>query len=301
MDSLFATYNLNLPENFELYVLALLMVIICILSVIALIESYNLQKFKGLYLKASRELKKQTKIKKAFEQELNTLVDLMDELNFPIWQRDKDLNIIYCNSKYCEIVGEIREKVLQEGHYDLFRNAKPVAVRALRAGKNQVFEQNIVIDGVNTLNQIVEIPISDKSLNQKARLGTVGFALNLSELQSTRERLKGTLELQKRLLGNLNNAIAIYGPTQRLEYYNTSFVNLWKLDDDWLKNSPTYGDILEALRDKRKLPEQADFETFKSDNVKMFSNLIEMKEDYYYLTDGTVLKVIIIPYQLYLI
>jgi len=29
----------------------------------------------------------------------------------------------------------------------------------------------------------------------------------------------------------------------------------------------------------------------------MFSNLIRKKEDYYYLTDGTVLKVVVIPYE----
>ncbi len=277
-------------------------IVIYMLTAIALILAWlfnyyflKAAKYKDLYENLNAEAKKNQRLKKLYEEEIKTLANMMDEITFPIWQRDRSMNIIYCNSRFCELTDEIRENVIEKGGIELFRDSKQFAEKALKTGQVQVTEQNIISGSGNILSQVVEIPVSDRNTGSKN--GTIGFALSLTELQNTRERLKLNLELQKRLIESLNSAIAIYGKNQKLEYYNHAFVELWKLDEDWLKTAPSYGDILEMLREKRKLPEQADFQSFKRENTKMFSNLINTKEDYYYLNDGRVLKVIIIPYQ----
>ncbi len=288
---------LNNPQSLEQVVLYSLIAMIFVMAVLLVLYATKAEKFERLYDYTNKEARLLARLKNTYEKELKTFANLMDEITFPIWQRDKDLNIIYCNTRFCEITGEIRENIIEKSNIELFRDSQEVSSRAMKTGQVQVMEQNIVIAGSNTLNQVVEIPISDKSSAFSAKNGTIGFALNLVELQNTRERLKFNLELQKRLLESLNSAVAIYGVNQKLEYYNRAFVELWKLDEDWLKTYPSYGEILEALREKRKLPEQADFASFKRDNINMFSNLISKKEDYYYLSDGKVLKIIIIPYQ----
>ena len=286
--------NTHLLEQFVLYSL---LAIVFLLAILVVVYSSRSDTYRKLYNHTNKEAKLLARLKNTYERELKTFANMMDEITFPIWQRDKNLNIVYCNTRFCEITGDIRENIIESGNVELFRDCKEVSARAIKTGQVQVMEQNIVISGSNVLSQIVEIPVSDKSSDFAAKNGTIGFALNLIELQNTRERLKFNLELQKRLMESLTAAIAIYGVNQKLEYYNKAFVNLWKLDEDWLKTHPTYGEILEALREKRKLPEQADFVSFKRDNVGMFTNLISKKEDYYYLSDGKVLKVIIIPYQ----
>lgn len=273
-------------------------VIILILTLITLIESFRAEKYKNLYKRFSLELKRQTRLKNTYQEELKTFANLMDEITFPIWQRDKNMNIIYCNSRFCEIVGDIRENILNNHKLELFRGAREFSERAFKTSQTQIMEQNIIINGNNTLNQVIEIPISNKSYGlSSTSTGTVGFAINFAELQNTRERLKHLVEIQKRLLEILPSAVCVYGPDQKLEYYNNAFVDLWKFDNEWLEKMPTYSEVLDVLREKRKLPEQADFASFKKENIEMFSNLIKKKEDYYYLTDGTVLKVVVIPYE----
>lgn len=267
------------------------------LAILLAIYAYRAEKFERLFNITNREAKILARLKTTYEQELKTFANLMDEITFPIWQRDKNGNIIYCNNRFCEVTNETRENIIKKDDVELFREAKSIADRALKTGQIQVLEQNLVINGNNALNQIVEIPVNDRNSEYGAKNGTIGFALNFVELQNTRERLKLNIELQKRLLDSLNSAVAIYGINQKLEYYNSAFVDLWKFDIDWLKTYPTYGEILESLREGRKLPEQADFASFKRDNLGYFNNLISKKEDYYYLADGRVLKVIIIPYQ----
>jgi len=80
--------------------------------------------------------------------------------------------------------------------------------------------------------------------------------------------------------------MAIYGKDMRLKFYNFAFVALWKLDETWLDTEPTYAEVLESLRDKRKLPEQANFKAFKQQQQKLFTTLIEPEEEFFYLPTG---------------
>ena len=43
--------------------------------------------------------------------------------------------------------------------------------------------------------------------------------------------------------------MAIYGADMRLKSFNAAFTALWKLDEIWLDTQPTYGEVLEALRE----------------------------------------------------
>jgi signal transduction histidine kinase len=280
-----------------LRIIAILSIVGCFLVLLALYlkAEYHHHQYSELFWDESNEKKRLQKLNYALQNELITFASLLDEITFPIWQRDKDLKIRYCNTRFCEIIGNTRDNILNSNELELFKDAREIASNALNQNKPQFIEQNIVINGEKTLNQIVEIPVNNLKIRGNIKAGTIGFALNFSELQNTREKLKHYLESQNKLLESSGNAIAIYNANQRLEYFNHAFVALWKLDQRWLDSSPTYGEILEVLREKRKLPEQADFTAFKKENVGMFKNLIAKKELYYYQTDGTVIKAIVIP------
>lgn len=296
MDFLFSSYHIDIPSNFHYYIWVLLLLIFLAMAAIIFIETSKTEHYKGLYKKAEKEVRKHREIYNNYKIDLRLLGALMDQINFPIWQRDNDMRIVFCNVKYCETVNETRENILRKGDINLFTNSVDIAKKALRTNKPQYFEQNIFIQGKANLNQIVEIPFD--SINDKhGNLGTVGFAIDLNDLQNARDKLRQQTDLQKKILENTNDAVAIFGPNQRLEYFNAIFAELWKLDEDWLRNYPSFSHILDKLQEKRRLPEQANFVKFKKDSLEMFQNLISTKEDYYYFTDGTVLKVIAIPYH----
>jgi hypothetical protein len=61
----------------------------------------------------------------------------------------------------------------------------------------------------------------------------------------------------------LQTAVAIFGADQRLTFYNKAFVALWNLPETFLDRHPNEGDILDRLRDMRKLPEQRDYQAWK--------------------------------------
>jgi signal transduction histidine kinase len=56
------------------------------------------------------------------------------------------------------------------------------------------------------------------------------------------------------------------------------------------------GEVLEELRDNRRLPEYADFPAFKAEQLALFTSLLEPVEELVHLPDGTTLRSVAIPH-----
>ncbi|HEX3497700.1 MAG TPA: ATP-binding protein, partial [Stellaceae bacterium] len=92
------------------------------------------------------------------------------------------------------------------------------------------------------------------------------------------------------VLENVATSIAIYGPDTHLKFYNTAFSTLWRLEEEWLASEPTLGEVLERLRERRRIPEYADFRAFKKQQLAMFTALIEPDEGLLHLPDERTLR-----------
>ena len=223
---------------------------------------------------------------KELEKNFNRLSKILDAVDQPIWQRDGSLGIIFCNDKYLKLA-EIPEGISEVGELD--KDIKKLAQKAIETKEKQTRRLKIISHGKRLEFEVSEIPYE---------AGTIGFARNVDDIANVEEELKRYQEVQAQLLETSASAIAIYGPDQKLKFFNNAFMNLWKLEEAWLGTQPTYGEILEMLREKRRLPEQADFREFKRENLSLFKDLIDTKEDFYFLPSERSLRVIIIPHAL---
>ncbi len=209
----------------------------------------------------------------------------------PIWLRDDSLKIIYCNLAFAEVAEETTEKVVELGDLELYKGHRNLAEKAWDTGQEQSISRHIIVNGERRLYRIRELPSYQD--------GTVtGYATDITEQEQAQEEVERHVSAQRDLLESSTSAMAIYGKDMRLKFYNFAFVSLWKLDEEWLDTEPTYGEMLEMLREKRRLPEQANFPQFKQQHLKMFTDLIEPEEEFFYLPDGKILRVIAIPHAL---
>lgn len=209
----------------------------------------------------------------------------------PLWLRDEKLSIIYCNLAFSEIAEETTDKVVALGDIELFSGHRKMALKAWDSGMEQVERRHIVVDGDRRLYKIRELPLRSDGL-------VIGYAVDQSELEEAHNEIQRHIAALRDLLGSSTSAMAIYGRDMKLKFYNYAFVALWKFDESWLDTEPSYGDILESLRERRKLPEQANFAAFKQNQLKLFKDLIETQEEFFYLPDGKILRVIAIPHAL---
>jgi signal transduction histidine kinase len=98
------------------------------------------------------------------------------------------------------------------------------------------------------------------------------------------------------VLEHLGSAIAIYGPDMKLEFFNRSYQRLWDAGEGFLESKPSFGEVLEDLRTRRRVPEQADFQRYKKERLALFTSLLEPREDLMHLPDGTSLRILAVPH-----
>ena len=58
---------------------------------------------------------------------------------------------------------------------------------------------------------------------------------------------------------------------KRLKFFNAAFAALWGIDAAWLALEPTLDEVLEWLRERRRLPEYVDFRAFKRERATLFT------------------------------
>lgn len=231
------------------------------------------------------------------------LQNAFDSIPSPRWLRDKDGKFVWVNKAYADAVGYPLDTILADQR-ELNINVraikgqtlKPIigpelAGIALQSRKAQVIEGHVVIDGKRILMQITEMPMPGMDL-------TLGITEDISAQDELRTELKLYQSSNKELLEHLRSAIAIYTADERLTFFNSAFSQLWSLEEGWLNTKPKLGEIMEKLRETRRLPEQADFKRFKQSWLDMFTGLINPYEDMLYLPDGSALRMLVIPHSI---
>ncbi len=215
----------------------------------------------------------------------------LDALPLPVWRRDADLALAWCNAAYAKAVDASPAEAVS-GQRELMGSAaaRAMAKRAAEGGKPAVERQRVVIGGQRRLIEASERGTGASELT--------GFAQDLTEIDEARAALDRHLAAHAEVLESLASAIAIYGADTRLVFFNSSFARLWRLEAAWLATKPTIGEVLEATREHRRLPEYVDFRAFKADTVKLFTSLIEPRDEMMHLPDETALRTLVAPHPL---
>ena len=220
---------------------------------------------------------------------------LLDSFPFPVWRRLRSLDLDYVNPAYrdaVEAASDADVAALPElAAGAVSRNGRALAMQAAESRDRQTETHHIVAAGARRLMELTEAPIgADGAIG--------GFAIDRTEAQEMRSELDRHIENHQQVLQNLGTAIAIFGADQRLEFYNNAYVKLWDLDETFLRSKPRIGEVLEQVREERKIPEQANFPAFKAERLAMFTSLLEPLEELEHLPDGKTLRVVITPHPL---
>ena len=121
---------------------------------------------------------------------------------------------------------------------------------------------------------------------------------DVTDLEETREALKRNVEAHDETLNHIAEAVAIFGEGKRLMFHNAAFAELWGLEHAWLADRPTHGEVLDRLRQRRRLPETADYGKWKAAELARYEQLGPAADDLWSLPDGRTLKVVRQPHPM---
>ena len=208
-------------------------------------------------------------------REVRSLRQMLDAVPMPVWRRNSGGTIVDCNRAYASAVDATQEVVRAEGR-ELVPDCRPTERR------------HIVIGGSRRLLALCETA---------CRTGdTVGFAVDQTNLESAEAELWRHINAHAEVLEHIRAAVAIYGPDRRLKFFNSAFSSMWGIAEDWLAAQRSFEEILERLREIRRLPEAANFKAFKTEQVELFTTVIEPQQELMHLPDGRTLLLSISPH-----
>jgi signal transduction histidine kinase len=114
------------------------------------------------------------------------------------------------------------------------------------------------------------------------------FAIEVTEAEETRDTLRRHVDAHDETLNHLADAVAIFGPSKRLAFHNTA----------WLDERPTHAELLDRLRQRRRLPEVVDYAGWKARELEFYGASQAAPDDSWSLPDGRTLRVVRQPHPL---
>jgi signal transduction histidine kinase len=214
-------------------------------------------------------------------KQVERLSAVLDAAPFPIWIKSREGPLSWINQAYIKATDQHDGDMVIRSNITL---VKPESIDVTRAdaATGLIGRAHAVQAGAMHAFNVHEIELN---------IGRAGFAVDVTPQEASEKELDRHIKAHASTLDNLNTAIAIFGPDQRLRFFNQAYMALWNFDESWLQTQPSDGEILDKLRAQRNLPEEANYREWRAKQLASYTNL-ELRESYWYLPDGRSLRVI---------
>jgi signal transduction histidine kinase len=232
------------------------------------------------------ELQRSTEALRKLSEEADSQRALLEALPGPAWRRDRLGRLAFVNSAYARSVeAHDPEDAVARGLELLERADRERSERLLREGGIFHEKLNVVAAGQRHLFDVVSV---------QGAAGSAGVALDVSDIETLEAALDRQAKAHALLIDRLPTAVAVFDGTKRLVSWNSAYRDMWQLDDAYLENAPTEGEILDRLRSERRLPEQGDYRGWKAQILAAYQS-VETRDDWWYPPDGRALRVVSSP------
>jgi signal transduction histidine kinase len=204
----------------------------------------------------------------------------------PIWLRDETGRLVWLNAAYAAAVEAADEADAAERELELLDSGGRQSIAAdHRDGPVIGKRLPVVVAGSRHVFDVTDVATPN---------GSGGIAIDVTAAQAAEAALRREIDFNARTLDQLTTAVAIFGPDKRLKSFNAAYRSLFDFDADFLESRPDETTILDRLRAARRLPEQADFKSWRNDFLSAYQS-VETREQIWHLPDGQTLRVIANP------
>jgi PAS domain-containing protein len=207
----------------------------------------------------------------------------LDMLPAPVWIRGKTLNFEWVNRCFLTTTGVSTCNEAVESNIAFHLSERDLAVAARDAGELVEGKRYAMIGGTRRPFFLALQPLSDGRV--------IGAAQKITGVAQGKAQFRRDFSNHSDVLNVVPTALAIFGSDHRLASYNRAYAALWDVSDAWLTTHPSYVDILDRLRELRRLPDQQDFAAWKRDRVEKFETAGIASEELWHLPNGKALDV----------
>ena len=212
------------------------------------------------------------------------LTDFLDAQAEPIWLARASGELAWANQAWLRAVEAPTLDSARKRKLSFDKGAEALGKDAIAAGQAQTAQRWITLDGRRRAFLITAKPLPG-SLAALA-------ALDVTDAEEAKDQLRRHIEAQGETFDHIGEAVAIFSPQKTLMFHNTAFAELWGLEPAWLSDQPTHGEILDRLRQRRRLPETVDYAGWKAAELKRYEALGGHRRRDLALPDGRTLRIV---------
>ncbi len=214
---------------------------------------------------------------------------ILDALPVPVWLRDRTLALKWGNRAFLTATNTHTVDVATANQISLDKSERDLASATRSEGHALESKRFAVIGGQRRALAFTHAPLAGGEI--------VGSAIDVTDTASAEARLQQHVDAHQDTLDKLATAVAIFARDQKLNFYNRAFAALWNLPEAWLDTHPADGEILDRLREMRKLPEQRDYQAWKRARLSLYEHEADyLPEELWHVPGGKTIRVVAQPH-----
>jgi PAS domain-containing protein len=228
------------------------------------------------------------RIEKENSEPEQDFASVLDAAPLPVWIRNKHMVLTWANRAFLAATGSatLRDALLKDASLD--RSERDLARAASEGRDVTAAKRYAVIGGERRCLSLDLKRLPDRSI--------AGFAVDETASSRAEAKLQLAIDSFGAVLNTLETSVAIFGADQRLIAYNSAYVRMWHLPESWLDAHPTLSDVLDRLREMRRVPEQRNFAAWKQEHLQQFHEAGQHVLETWHLPTGMSVDVRSVPY-----
>jgi len=211
--------------------------------------------------------------------------EILEALPLPVWTRHADNSIAWANPAFLSLRGFASLDDALAADAILQPSERELAARTLEGGAPINSRASMIVKG--------ETRVFSFGLTPLAGAGIAGFANDITENARRESKLRLACDALDDMIDHVPFAVAVLDGERRLASCNRAYSELWDIPKPWLDTHPSYGEILDRLRDKRRLPEQRNFQEWKAAQMAAFEPAGRRGEEFWHLPNGKSIRIVI--------
>lgn len=214
--------------------------------------------------------------------------EMLDALPIPVWMRGAGQAIAWANRAFLSILGFSSLEDAVTANASLEWSERDLAIRALESRRPVECRASVIVKGESRVFSMGLSPMGDASV--------AGFATDVTDFVRMESKLQLVRDAQEDMIEHIPFAVATFDADRKLAGFNNAYVEMWELPRSWLETHPSYNDILDRLRDRRRLPEQRSFPEWKAQQLMAFGSANRRSEEFWHLPNGKSIRIAIQPH-----
>ena len=209
-------------------------------------------------------------------------LEMLRKSPFPAWRVSGMGKLQWANQAYLDAVEAPSLDTALERQLMLDEKASEQMKQTINQGRDIDETRSIAINKERRAMRVLSFPLSG---------GAGAMAFDVTEQEAAHEELDLHVQAHSETLNHVADGVVIFGQDRRLHFNNRAFAEILGLDERFLLEKPSHGELLDRLRMRQILAPQTNFAEWRAEELAHYLDISGVAEDTWSLNRGRTLSI----------